>query len=855
MRPHAIAEKFHFLFGHAEPPNQSFIFKAISMAKMIPDFGPAETDSYREPLVYNQLKAQLPNDFTVIHSLPWLAAATQQLSGERKPPTGEIDFLILHPQLGVLALEVKGGTYRIQGAAFVLIRTGQRVGVVRQTRNNSHGLARWLTGNNSMSAPIGYAFCFPDSHFSVDALPPAMRDPGTGGPHSLMLDMGAMPKLGRRVIEIMTYWANKLRIDPLGEQKVSELIKALCPDFDGTPQWGLKVLYDSHFWLRLTPEQIEVTNYILSREKNVVTGWPGTGKTLIGVEAARRFCRGRRKVLVVTFNALLSEYWAKQLTETDCAVLTWHKLCRIARSRRNRPALDDDQFREWGKDECAKDLSAALDAGLLDHYDVLILDEAQALKPDWCALLFKWFAKKQIAVFCDETQVFPFEKEPTTLESISTMLGGVVPFHLSVVMRMPRAVTDRLREVRESHIQLSTPRMLEADTVREMVVDGWDAVLPTIVGALFEQGVAPSDITVLARYGFDRLPKSVLDFLIEYDDIPVEAVSRFRGMESPVVLIINAEELNDTELFCAYSRATTICMSFFDAELLSVSAAGRFLEKVLTESTNQSVLSGIQHRLHPRTMLATHRTKKLDIKTIGVSWCYSMKCWFIPSIENSHLMFWANHLVREFSWPVVAWSEFAQRKIKYYTADTNDDMSGVGLTLEFCEECEKNTPIDYSSKECSVCTGELSHPRDELMNREVKNLVAWDNLIQDILKAPSWDELLQRRNELPFYLATVAIGEYALLHNRRPELFDGYPDAGGSWFYRTAIVQVTAWLMMAHARQEFGLSDIASETYHSWLAERGVNGAKWRHYVAMVIDLHRKDERITPVRKGFYILK
>ena len=126
--------------------------------------------------------------------------------------------------------------------------------------------------------------------------------------------------------------------------------------------------------------------------------------------------------------------------------------------------------------------------------------------------------------------------------------------------------------------------------------------------------------------------------------------------------------------------------------------------------------------------------------------------------------------------------------------------------------------------------------------------------MRDMLDTPEWDDLLQRRNELPFFLATAVLGEYALRRNRRPEMFDGYPETGGSWFYRSAIVQVTAWLMMANTREEFGLSGIASKTYHDSLGERGVDGAKWRHYVAMSIDLHRKDGRISPVRKGFYIL-
>lgn len=825
------------------------------MAKMIPDFGPAETDSYSEPLVYNQLKSQLPNDFTVIHSLPWLSAATQQLSGERKPPTGEIDFLILHPRLGVLALEVKGGKYQIQGAAFVLMRTRRRVPVVKQTRNNSHGLARWLAGNNSLRAPVNYAFCFPDSHFSIDALPPAMKDPGPGGPQSLMLDMADMHILGKRVIEIMTYWAKALRISPLGEREVAELVRALCPDFDGTPQWGLKVLYDNHFWLRLTPEQMGVTNRLLSTQRIIVTGWPGTGKTLIGIEAGRRFHKAGQKVLVVTFNNLLGDYWDKQLAGTDCAVFTWHKLCWMARSRLNRPGLDDDEFREWGKDECAQDLSAALDAGLLNHYDVLILDEAQALKPGWCALLFQWFEKKQISVFCDETQVFSFEKEPTTLALLGEMLDGIVPFHMSVVMRMPRAVTDRLREVRESHVQISTPRMLEADTVREMVVDGWDAVLPTIVGHLFEQGVAPSDIIVLVKAGLDRLPKSVVDFLLEHRDICVVPVARFRGMETPVVLIIGAEDLTDTELFCAYSRATTTCMAFFSAERLRLSSAGRFLEKVLTETANRNVLSDLQHRLHPRTMLAAHETKKLaDVKTISLSWCYSMRCWFFPFTENWPMRLWANHLLNELSWPVLTWTDDDQRTVKLYNADTEEDIYGTGLTLEFCEQCEKNTPTDYFSRECSACIGVLSHQREELMTSHVDKLVAHDRVIQAMLGAPSWEEILKRREELPFFLATATLGEFGLRNNRRPETFDRYPDTGGSWIYRAAVIQVTAWLMMMNDEEAFPLSDIASQTYHKFLATKGVDEARWRQNVAMVVNLHRLAGKAVAVRKGVYAL-
>jgi len=68
---------------------------------MIPPFGPKETGSAGEKTVYSILANGLPDEFTVIHSLPWLSAAVRQ-NDAGTAPTGEIDFLVLHPDLGAL---------------------------------------------------------------------------------------------------------------------------------------------------------------------------------------------------------------------------------------------------------------------------------------------------------------------------------------------------------------------------------------------------------------------------------------------------------------------------------------------------------------------------------------------------------------------------------------------------------------------------------------------------------------------------------------------------------------------------------------------------------------------------------
>lgn len=101
---------------HNPPPECCSVRVLLSkgtgiMARMIPADGPALTGSRAEYNLYWILKEQLSGDFVVIHSVPWLTdVASRRSSGA---PTREVDFLILHPEYGLLAIEVKGGRHDI----------------------------------------------------------------------------------------------------------------------------------------------------------------------------------------------------------------------------------------------------------------------------------------------------------------------------------------------------------------------------------------------------------------------------------------------------------------------------------------------------------------------------------------------------------------------------------------------------------------------------------------------------------------------------------------------------------------------------------------------------------------------
>ena len=56
---------------------------------------------------------QLPASYLVMHSLPWVYPARDDIDAPARE--GEADFLILHRQYGLLILEVKGGEITLKG--------------------------------------------------------------------------------------------------------------------------------------------------------------------------------------------------------------------------------------------------------------------------------------------------------------------------------------------------------------------------------------------------------------------------------------------------------------------------------------------------------------------------------------------------------------------------------------------------------------------------------------------------------------------------------------------------------------------------------------------------------------------
>jgi len=141
------------------------------MARFFPTLDQAEFRSEGEFTLFQELAA-LDDGFTVIHSLPWLRGRTRRVyspelqgylrvSVERKHLSGEVDFVILTAELGMLCIETKSGMYKPSGFRFIHERGGYEIDPLNQVRDNALVLDKMLQ-SSKMKCPVGYAVHFPD---------------------------------------------------------------------------------------------------------------------------------------------------------------------------------------------------------------------------------------------------------------------------------------------------------------------------------------------------------------------------------------------------------------------------------------------------------------------------------------------------------------------------------------------------------------------------------------------------------------------------------------------------------------------------------------------------------------------
>lgn len=726
------------------------------MAVMYPEFGPKKNSSpTAEPEIYELLKNQLDDNFHIIHSTPWLSSITENYALKRSG-IGEVDFLIFHSKLGCLAVEVKGGRIHHDRSGFYYLRKNsdqkQSTDFFQQANRGRFALQDFLK-KKGKSIKIGLAFFLNECEVEQALLPPHLIDINRNIP--LVFDIKDTNGLGEKITNLMEYYANTFQQPTFSDSDLQQIIDHILPTANFGPCWTARINNDEVFWLKMTEEQIECTEFAVNQHRTIITGWPGSGKTIVGIAAARQLSNSGKKILFLTFNELLTRKIYSQLDQHEnCTVKSFHQLCGEAERHTGEAIISKDK--EWYEKGSASSLSKAIDSGFLDSFDTLIVDESQIIRPTWWEVLLLKFDDQHIIAMCDETQAFTYETK-TPLSVLEKMLD-IKHYLLTQSLRTPKHVCNKLKSLIPPNYSITNPRPIEDDTYQERITLNFEKSIVELIDELARDNIPPSHVTFLVEY-----KTRDLDWLIQLD-YTVETIGRFRGVESPIIVVLAKGEVSDTTLFCAYSRCTSRCIviawagdiateAITQVEPGTVEKANSLYETHLFESSFGYKIQSSSLKLHT-----------IDIELINFMWCEEWKGYLLYTHSPKNIVWhmWKDLIMHCPSSLYICENTSKEQFHNYLPYNEENGSIKSDITyIDDCLKCQHATPHHrITGKEtCTICEDSKIHPERSLPFEKIQR--RWNDIL---LRKKSLNNDEKKSLPLPLF-SILSLSHQNLLEN------------------------------------------------------------------------------------------
>jgi hypothetical protein len=532
------------------------------------------------------------DDWVVLHSLG--------LRRTRIGPYGEIDFVILVPGKGIACLEVKGGevscsdgiwktrnrktgkTATLNKSPYMQAREGMFA--LRSAIEDKFGLHHPASG-----CPTAFVVVFPD----VPA-PPASSEAEKWETIDLRSLREPVSKLvGRTISNTRKKLTRKFTTDNTSLGTMGEIKRFLRPDFERVVARSTSIARSEEQLIALTEEQYRYLDIAEVNDQVVVTGAAGTGKTLLGLEYARREAVSGRSVLLLCFNRVLGRWLKTEIASQACPGIsaeTFHSFLHAQIIGSSYRAEFEARSAETGRNDVFDNLYpfyAELSLGeQFQTFDTLIIDEAQDLVCESNLAVFNLLVNGGLAggrwaLFGDFTRQAIYgnrgiprgDSEAVDLVRQYCPHATVIPLNLNC--RNTHQIgeeTALLSGFNSLPYTLSQAQGLAVDyrywrNRKEETIE-----LEKAIRKLLAEGIAPSDIVILSPYRFKESDVrqiaenigctacDVQDLAGDPDDcIVFSTIHSFKGMESPAIVLTGITEISSDEqrslLYIGMSRA------------------------------------------------------------------------------------------------------------------------------------------------------------------------------------------------------------------------------------------------------------------------------------------------------------
>lgn len=543
------------------------------MARFIPQLASSDTLPDSERLVWEALQT-LPSEFIVLHSFPWLRP-NRDLADEPLRE-GEADFVILHPDHGMLVVEVKGGSPELRE------RTWYRAGrplrdPFDQARRNRYALldaveerTRRRVSRNVLVH--GDVVVFP--HCRYEGPLPLNAEP------RVLLDSRSLPLLEQHIKSAFAAW--RKQPTALAKDTFRQLVDALLPKLRLLRCVPSEIELERQRIVQVTSDQQATLQGLVENDRVFIEGAPGSGKTLLATEFAVTSAVKGCSVLLLCFNRNLAA-WLQEVAQRDprlaeCGgaleVTTFHSFAmKLAARASVEFSVPSENAQAFWDDEVPLILEQALDllrtSGRAPIFDVVIVDEAQDFSPDW------WVTVESLTKNGRKGRLYAFADLQQSLRSQGS--APSVPlatrFRLTTNCRNTKAVARSASELIGAAVTL-LPSIPEGELpcLRRAPSPAASAgLVKEEVRRFLRDGLSPRSIALI---GASTRNTGCLAGLDGIDDVPftedasewrrgagilVTTARSFKGLEADVVVAYDIATFSQyftlTDLYVTWTRA------------------------------------------------------------------------------------------------------------------------------------------------------------------------------------------------------------------------------------------------------------------------------------------------------------
>lgn len=493
----------------------------------------------------------------------------------------EVDFLVIHPDLGLLIIEVKGKGVEPVGDHWVRHHPDGTTQVLKETPSEQlqaqqWALFRYLKKNLAGSVPqITRVLALPALPISED------RSLGPDLPASRILTKSRLdqPFIAlRAAVSGGIPWkswigTSESRQHNISEAKISKVIEFLTPGLMPVVPLVEVINAEGRLQDELARQVLDHLALNFSRGRFRVQGGPGSGKSLIARQTARIWASEGRRVLYLAYNKAIT--YATQCALDDLIqsgsvlVSTYHDFAVTLLSSTNCLPQNSDLSEFFGNDvpTALADLVVSTTFSPKERWDALVVDEAQDLEPSWILPLHRFLRNPEY------DPVLLLEDPAQSIYRTTRHVLGQ-PWTLDLSLRQHPAIRRAVCMAYPECGWESTDVPDQDQAVRFVTssTKSWRTDLANILNGLNEEGILPSDVMVLSPHRMQTLGIVDGETFGPWQANPIPdwweseregqfrfgTVHAFKGLESNVVIYLSpaySHPVGRRLAYTAYSRA------------------------------------------------------------------------------------------------------------------------------------------------------------------------------------------------------------------------------------------------------------------------------------------------------------